>query len=292
MTQVLPASVRRGGERERRFLRAQTLPQVASLWSGACEQRPATALALLETTAPRDAACEPRPAMAHSLSLLARLAGASPDGPRARGPEMPRALLAAARQGGAWRDGACAQQAATALALPEAAARRYAAWRPQCAMIRSVPAPARASPATVRQGGAWRGGVPGWRPATAQALPAAAQQGGANGQRPAMAWALPAAAQQDAVWQGGTNRRRATARTLLGMRQGGKRRRQAMAPASPVATVRSRLSWTNQAHAAPTWRTARIVGCALPFGRLPHRRRNRGRRVPDRRSPTRCPARS
>ena len=38
MTQVLPASVRRGGERERRFLRAQTLPQVASLWSGACER--------------------------------------------------------------------------------------------------------------------------------------------------------------------------------------------------------------------------------------------------------------
>ena len=246
MTQVLPALVWWGGERGRRSLRAQTLPQVAAPWSGPCEQQPATALALPEAAAPRDAVFGPRPAMVRFL---------------------PHALLAAVRQGGA-----CGQRPATALALPETAARRDAACEPRPAIARSLD------------------GAPGRRSATARALPAEAQQGGANGQRPAMGRALPGAGQQDAVWKGGMKPRRATARTLHGMGQGGKRRRQAMVPVLSAATVRSRLLWTNQAHAAPTWRTARIVGCALPFGRLPHRRRNRGRRGPDRRSPTRCPS--
>src|SRR6516225_4361453 len=117
-------------------------------------------------------------------------------------------------------------------------------------MARFLPAPVRASP--VLQGGAWRGGVSGRRPAAARASPTAAPQGGANGQRLAMARALPAMGQQDEVWQGGTNRRRATARTLLETRQGGKHRRQAVVQVLRAARVRSRLSLTNQVHVAPT----------------------------------------
>jgi hypothetical protein len=151
VTQVLPAPVRQDGERERRSLRAQTLSQVAALWGGACEQRPATVLALpVAPAAPRDARCEWRPAMARSLSgewrpamarslsgerrpvmdrSLSVLAGASADGLRARRPEVAQALRPRL-----YRPERCGmehvEQPAMALTLLEAAVPRYAICEP------------------------------------------------------------------------------------------------------------------------------------------------------------------